>query len=167
MLPEPNSDLEYRINTAIARQLSPRHLSLSLTDAALLAKYAIDAADEANVPIVFSLVDACGQQRYFFSMDNALLVSHTLAGQKAWTAVALRMPTHRLATEVQPGASLYGLQNEPGICCFGGGLPCWSGGVLLGAIGISGGSVEEDIAIASAALARFSREQFPLTPCNN
>lgn len=166
MLPEHNAELEHRITLAIACQLSPRHLSLSLADAALLAKYTIAAADEANVPIVFSLVDACGQQRYFFSMDNALLVSHTLAGQKTWTAVALKMPTHKLAAQVQPGASLYGLQNEPGICCFGGGLPCWSGGVMLGAIGISGGTVDEDIAIASAALTRFSHEQFSLTPFN-
>lgn len=163
---QQNGDLEQRIDDAISHQLSPRHLSLSLTEAAALANYASEAAEKANVPIVFSLVDACGQQRYFFSMDNALLISHTLAGQKAWTAVALKMPTHQLAAEVQPGASLYGLQNEPGICCFGGGLPCWSAGVLLGAIGISGGSVEEDIAIAKAALAHFSREYFPLTPFN-
>ncbi|AOR62754.1 GlcG/HbpS family heme-binding protein [Pectobacterium wasabiae] len=163
---ELNTELDRRINEAISRQLSPRRLSLSLAHAALLAKYASEAAEDANVPIVFSLVDASGQQRYFFSMDNALLISHTLAGQKAWSAVALKMPTHTLAEKVQPGSSLYGLQNEPGICCFGGGLPCWSDGVLLGAIGISGGSVEEDIAIASAALARFSREQFPLTPFN-
>jgi len=163
---ERNTELDRCINQAISRQLSPHHRSLRLADAALLARYAGDAADEARVPIVFSLVNACGQQRYFFSMDNALLISHTLAGQKAWTAAALKMPTHQLADEVQPGASLYGLQNEPGICCVGGGLPCWSDGALLGAIGISGGSVEEDIAIASATLARFSREQFPLSPFN-
>ena len=161
-----NTELDRHINEAISRQLSPRHISLSLADAAALANYARDAAQACDVPIVFSLVDACGQQRYFFSMDNALLISHTLAGQKAWTAVALKMPTHQLASEVQPGASLYGLQNEPGICCFGGGLPCWAEGVLLGAIGISGGSVEEDIAIASTAMAHFSREHFPLTPFN-
>lgn len=45
-------------------------------------------------------------------MDNALLVSHTLAPQKAWTAVALKMPTHELATLVQPGGDLYGLEKE-------------------------------------------------------
>lgn len=159
-------ELEHRISDAISRQLSSRRISLSLTDAASLAKYAHEVAEDRNVPIVFSLVDAGGQQRYFFSMDNALLISHTLAGQKAWTAVALKMPTHMLATAVQPGASLYGLQNEPGICCFGGGLPCWSNGVLHGAIGISGGTVEEDIAIANTTLARFSHEHFPLSPFN-
>jgi len=163
---EQNPELDRRISQAISRQLAPQPLCLSLAHAALLASYAADAADAARIPIVFSLVNACGQQRYFFSMDDALLISHTLAGQKAWTAVALKMPTQQLASQVQPGAGLYGLHNEAGICCIGGGLPCWSGGVLLGAIGISGGSVEEDIAIASATLARFSTEQFPLTPFN-
>lgn len=161
MPPESNAGLDYQIDQAISSQLSPR--TLSLEDAARLAEYARDAADESAVPIVFSLVDSRGQQRYFFSMDNALLISHTLAGQKAWTAVALKMPTQQLAGQIQPGASLYGLHHEPGICGIGGGLPCWSNGILLGAIGISGGSVDEDIAIASAALERFSRERFPLT----
>lgn len=80
--------------------------------------------------------------------------------------MALRMPTRRLAADVLPGASLYGLSHTQGLCCFGGGLPCWSAGVLLGGIGISGGSVEEDIAIATQTLARFSRERFLLTPFN-
>lgn len=158
-----NADLDRCINDAISRHLPSSPVSLSLTDAAALARYAHEAAIQHQVPVVFSLVDAGGRQRYFFSMDNALLVSQTLAGKKAWSAAALRMPTHLLAAEIQPGGSLYGLQNEPGLCCLGGGLPCWSKGVLLGAIGISGGSVEEDIAIASEALARFSRECFPLT----
>ena len=166
MRQDSNPDLDRRINEAISRHLPSNPASLSLVDAAALAQYAHEAALEHAVPIVFSLVDASGQQRYFFSMDNALLVSQSLAGKKAWSAAALRMPTHQLATAVQPGASLYGLQNEPGICCLGGGLPCWSDGALLGAIGISGGSVEQDIAIASAALARFSRERFPLTAVN-
>lgn len=159
-----DSQIDRCINQAIAHQLAPRPAALCLADAALLADYAREAAEQINVPIVFSLVNASGQQRYFFSMDNALPISHTLAEQKAWTAVALKMPTHQLAREVQPGASLYGLQNTPRICCLGGGLPCWSGGVLLGGLGISGGSVEDDIAIATAALARFSHTRFPLTP---
>ncbi|MFZ2609499.1 MAG: heme-binding protein, partial [Raoultella planticola] len=73
----PNAELDRRINAAISRQLAPPPASLTLTDAALLAHCAIDAANNANVPIVFSLVDAHGLQRYFFSQDNALLISHT------------------------------------------------------------------------------------------
>ncbi|MFD1801401.1 heme-binding protein [Mixta tenebrionis] len=157
-------DIARRINEAVDRHLAAARRAFSLDDAALLASYAREAAESSRVPIVFSLVDAAGRQRYFFSMDNALLVSHTLAGQKAWTAAAMKMATHQLADKVQPGGPLAGLQHTPGVCCLGGGLPCWSQGALLGAIGVSGGSVEEDIAIASAALARFSREHFPLTP---
>lgn len=79
----PNAELDRRINAAISRQLAPSPASLTLTDAALLAHCAIDAANNANVPIVFSLVDTHGLQRYFVSQDNALLISHTLATQKA------------------------------------------------------------------------------------
>lgn len=156
--------LEQMVQQAIACH-TPRRLSLSLEQAAALASLAGEVAQEYEVAIVFSLVDAVGQQRYFFSMDNALLVSHKLAQEKAWTAVALRMATHELARQVQPGTALYGLQHEEGICCLGGGLPCWSQGRLLGGIGISGGSVEQDIAIAREALARFSQAHFSLTPC--
>ena len=143
--------------------LSPP-LALTLDDAAALAGYARRAAQAAGVAAVFSLMTPHGQQRYFFSMDNALLISYSLAGEKAWTAVALRMPTADLATLTQPGCSLYGLQSDHGVCCVGGGLPCWSRGQLLGGIGISGGTAEQDIAIAQAALALFSQSHFPLTP---
>lgn len=158
----PDNALDHWINDAIATQLPERRISLSLEDSELLAKLAREAAQVCDVPIVFSLVDACGQQRFFFSMDNALLVSHSLATQKAWTAVALKMATHELAPRVQPGGDLYGLEKEKDICCFGGGFPCWSGGRLLGGIGVSGGSVEEDMLIARQALARFSALRYPL-----
>lgn len=156
------ASLDHWINEAIATELPERRMSLSLDDSEALAKLAREVAQECDVPIVFSLVDTCGQQRFFFSMDNALLVSHTLAPQKAWTAVALKMATHELAVLVQPGGDLYGLEKEKDICCFGGGFPCWSGGRLLGGIGISGGSVEEDMLIARQALARFSALRYPL-----
>lgn len=159
----PDPRLDRWISSAIANQLPERQLSLSLEDASALAYFASQEAQACDVAVVFSLVDACGHQRYFFSMDNVLLVSHSLAYQKAWTAVALRIPTHELALQVQPGAELYGLQNENGICCIGGGLPCWSQGHLLGAIGISGGSVEQDLKIACKALERFSAKYYALT----
>lgn len=157
------ASLDNWINEAIAMQLPEHRMSLSLEDSELLARLAREVALACDVPIVFSLVDASGQQRFFFSMDHALLVSHTLAPQKAWTAVALKMPTHELATLVQPGGDLYGLEKEKDICCFGGGFPCWSDGRLFGGIGISGGSVEEDMLIARQALARFSALRYPLT----
>jgi len=164
MVAQYPDSLERVIHQAITRQLASTHHAFTLQDAALLAQFASEAADDAQVPVVFSLVDASGQKRYFFSMDNALLISHSLAEQKAWTAVALKMSTEELAGQILPGAALYGLHSHPGLCCFGGGVPCWSEGRLLGAIGISGGTVAEDIAIAQATIARFSRERFLLTP---
>lgn len=158
-----STPLDSWITSAITRQLTERRLSLSLEEAAALGRYACLEALDFDIPIVFSFVDVCGHQRYFFSQDNALLVSHSLAFQKAWTAVALKMATHELAPLVQPGAELYGLQHEKDICCFGGGVPCWSHGALVGAIGVSGGSVEQDMAIACNTLHRFSSEHFELT----
>jgi len=157
------SQLDNWINSALTLQLPERRPSLSLDDAQALGRNACLEAQIFNIPIVFSLVDASGLQRYFFSQENALLVSHSLAYQKAWTVVALKLATHELAPLVQPGADLYGLQHDKRICCFGGGVPCWANGVLVGAIGISGGTVEQDLAIARNTLRRFSREHFELT----
>ncbi|WP_308218841.1 GlcG/HbpS family heme-binding protein [Vibrio salinus] len=157
------NNLEQCIERAIAHYSSSGSFSLSLNDAIVIGRIAADKANEMGVPIVFSLVDASGNQRYFYSMDDALLVSRKLAFQKAWTAAALKMATHELAPLVQPGSSLYGLQNTADICCFGGGLPCWSHGRLLGAIGISGGTVEQDMAIACDTLFCFSQSYYLVT----
>lgn len=152
--------LDSWVNAAISQHLPEPRASLTLADAAELGRFACLEASTFNIPIVFCLADANGHQRYFFSQDDALLVSHRLAYQKAWTAVALKMATDELAPLVQPGAALYGLQHDAGICCFAGGVPCWVKGVLVGAIGISGGTVEQDLAIAHNSLSRFSREHF-------
>jgi uncharacterized protein GlcG (DUF336 family) len=162
-----NDSLDGWICAAISRQQSGQHPALSLDDCALLAGFAAAEAQAIGVPMVFSLADASGHQRYYFSMENALLISHQLAPQKARTAVAMKMPTHRLAALIQPGAALYGLQHQDGICCIGGGLPCWSQGVLLGGIGLSGGTVEQDLTVARNTLSRFSAARFVLTTGNN
>lgn len=152
------------IHSAISAQKLQSRRAMSLEDCAAMAQFAALEAQAIGIPMVFSLAGASGHQRYFFSMEEALLVSHRLATEKAWTAVALKMATHELALQVQPGAELYGLQQESGICCIGGGLPCWSDGVLLGAIGISGGTVEQDLTVARNTLRRFSAARYVITP---
>lgn len=156
--------LERWIAQAIAAQQKVDRKVLTLADFALLAQLAQETASAMQLAIVVSLVDAHGHQRYFVSMDDALLVSHHLAGQKAYSAVALRMPTHELAEQVQPGAPLFGLRQQADICAIGGGLPCWHQGQLLGGIGISGGTAEEDVAIARHVLYHFTQQRFPLSP---
>lgn len=131
--------------------------TMSLQAITKLGDFARQAAENVGIDIVFSFVDRAGAERYFFVMDNALLVSHELARQKAWTAVALNMPTLDLTEKVLPGQSLYGLQNTPNVCCIGGGVPIWKNSQLLGAVGISGGTVEQDCVVAQAAISLFNR----------
>jgi uncharacterized protein GlcG (DUF336 family) len=99
---------------------------------------------------VTAITDHEGQLLFFGRMDGALPISRELAVAKAYTAATLRMPTHDVGRLAQPGAALYGIQNtHPGkIVLFGGGLPLRLEGVVVGAVGISGGTVEEDILVA-------------------
>jgi uncharacterized protein GlcG (DUF336 family) len=91
-------------------------------------------------------------------MDGAWLGSIDIAINKAWTARALDMSTDELARITQPGQQGFGINttNDSKIVIFGGGIPIQSNGVVIGAVGASGGSVEQDIAVARAAAAVFS-----------
>lgn len=116
---------------------------------------AIKAAGDMGVPVVMSLVDSHGALLLTWRMPDALLVSSDLAPKKAWTAVAMKSPTHLISQNVQPGQVLYGLESsmDGKVVTFGGGFPLWRNGRLLGAVGVSGGSVEQDMHIAQAAMA--------------
>ncbi|MEA2675568.1 MAG: hypothetical protein QOI92_2760 [Chloroflexota bacterium] len=80
-----------------------------------------------------------------------------LAQDKAWTALMNRMPTRDLAPLVQPGAEFYGYESigRGRTIVFAGGMPLLRDGVLVGGVGVSGGSIEEDQAAAAAAVAAF------------
>jgi len=87
-------------------------------------------------------------------MDGADLVTISLAKDKAYSALVNHMPTSELAPLVQPGTEFYGYVSLAGgrMVVFGGGLPIDMAGVLVGAIGVSGGSAEQDEACARAGL---------------
>lgn len=129
---------------------------LSFQQMIKLSLFAQDEATQLAVPVVISIVDGYGLQRFYFAMPNSLLVSHDLATKKAYTAVAMKMPTHHLQRYIKPGGELYGLGNCSNICAIGGAFPYYLNNQLIGAIGISGGSVEQDILIASNTLKRFN-----------
>jgi uncharacterized protein GlcG (DUF336 family) len=123
-----------------------------------LALRMIEAAREKarniGVPMVIAIVDAGGNLVAQQKMDNALLVSIGISLNKAYTAVALQLPTHELALLAQPDEPLFGIHNADGgrIVIFGGGFPLKADGVLIGGIGVSGGSVEQDMDCAAAAI---------------
>jgi uncharacterized protein GlcG (DUF336 family) len=130
----------------------PLALDFSLTHR--LLQQAMQAATAINVPVVIALVDRHGNTILTYRMPTALLVSLELAPKKAYTAVALKTATHELSAVIQPGADLFQLEASTGgkVVTFGGGYPLYRDGHLVGGLGISGGTVEQDMTIAQAAI---------------
>ena len=125
------------------------------------ARRVIDAVEavarELRVALSVAVVDAGDQLVAFARMDGADLVSIELARNKAFSALMNRMPTRDLAPVVQPGTEFYGYDSLAGgrMVVFAGGMPLERNGVLVGAVGVSGGSSDEDQRAADAAVAAF------------
>ena len=125
------------------------------------ARQAIAAAQgearEMKVAMSVAVVDSGGQLVAFERMDGADLVGIRLAQDKAWTALVNRMSTGDLPPLVQPGAEFYGYDSVAGgrTIVFAGGMPLERDGVLVGAVGVSGGSSAEDQRAVDAAVAAF------------
>jgi ATP:cob(I)alamin adenosyltransferase len=119
-----------------------------------MAELAEKKSKEIKVPIVFSVVDDGGNLMLLHKIEGTLLASTDISINKAYTANALKMPTHELYELAQPGKPLYGIEatNQRKIVLFGGGYPLKNDDKIVGAIGISGGSVQEDMKIAEYVL---------------
>ncbi len=129
-------------------------MQMTLDLALRLIESARVRAREIGVPMVIAVVDAGGNLVAQQRMDNALLVSIDISLNKAYTAVAVQLPTHELTSLAQPQQPLFGIHNADGgrIVIFGGGFPLKAGGVIVGGLGVSGGSVEQDMDCAVAAM---------------
>jgi ATP:cob(I)alamin adenosyltransferase len=112
-------------------------------------------AEENKVPMAMAVCDSRGELVLFARQEGVLPISVGLAQKKAFTAAQLRCPTAELAEATRPGAMLWGLQSDPNLVVFGGGIPLASDGRVVGAVGVSGGTVDEDVAVAKAALAAW------------
>ncbi len=130
-------------------------LDVNLGQALRIIEAGRKKAGEMCVPMVLAVVDGGGNLVAQQRMDGALLASVDISLNKAFTAVTLKMPTHQLAELSGPGQPLYGINatNQGRMVIFGGGFPLRSGDAIIGGLGVSGGSVEEDIEVARAALA--------------
>ncbi len=119
-----------------------------------MAERAKEKSRELGVPVVFSAVDGGGNLLLLERMEGALPGSVEVSAGKAYTANAFHMPTHELGQAARQDGPLYGIENAaPGkIILFGGGFPYVSGGQIVGGIGVSGGTVEQDIEIARYAM---------------
>jgi uncharacterized protein GlcG (DUF336 family) len=134
------------------------HPGMSSALTAALARRVLDAgiakAEEIGQPMNVAVVDDGGHLLAFVRMDGAIKASIDISTRKAVTAVLMDAPTADLTALVQPGAELYGLeQTAGGLVIFGGGIPLYRDGALIGAVGVSAGSVEQDVTVATAAAA--------------
>jgi uncharacterized protein GlcG (DUF336 family) len=134
--------------------------AFGLSDARRLAELGEDQAKALGVPVVLAIADEFGGLMLMHRMDGSLPASVDIAINKAYSAAAFRLPTHELGALAQPGQLLYGVHttNQGRVVLFGGGYPCRQEGRVLGAIGVSGGSVEQDMQIARHALHDFFEE---------
>ncbi len=125
------------------------------------ARRAIDAAMEQATkngqPSDIAVVDRGGNLVAFARMDNAWIGSIDVAINKAWTACAFDMDTKSLAKIAGPGDQAFGIHVSNGgrVMIFGGGIPLKRGEEIVGAIGVSGGTVDQDVKCADAGVKAF------------
>jgi len=127
---------------------------IQLSAATAVIDAATAKAQEIGQPMNIAVVDDGGHLVAFVRMDGAIKASIDISIRKARTSILMNAPTGALTPLVQPGAELYGLeQTSGGMVIFGGGFPLTVDGVVVGAIGVSAGSVEQDESVAKAGVA--------------
>ncbi len=159
------SDLLYAMSQYAAKDNAPKPetgayapnvMSLSLAKELSLAveKY----AETIGVKPVVAVVDAGGNLVLLHATDDSYIASRKIASDKAYTSVSLKMATITALKETRGGA-LDGLTAGEGICLLGGGEPLKAGDTIIGAIGVSGGTAEQDTDLARFATEYLLRRQ--------
>jgi uncharacterized protein GlcG (DUF336 family) len=131
---------------------------LTMDKAQLIIEAAIDKANTVGQPMNIAVVDAGANLVAFMRMDGAWLGSIDIAINKAFTAKAFDISTLELGRNSQPGDQFFGIHvsNHGRVMIFAGGMPIKVNGQIAGAVGVSGGSGEQDQAVAEAAVAACS-----------
>ena len=131
---------------------------VTLDVAQRLLAAALDEAGRRGARVSAAVVDRGGHLVAFARMDGAEIAGPTLAVDKAYTAVAQSTSTEELAELVAPGGPLFGLQANGGgrYVVFGGGVPIETGGEIVGGVGVSGSTVQDDVACARHAVQLFA-----------
>lgn len=128
-------------------------MGITLEQAQVALEAARQKAQELGLKMNIALVDAGANLTAFARMDGAWLGSVDISMRKARTARYFDMPTGELGKLSQPGGSLFNIEHSNGgLITFPGGLPILSGGEVIGAIGVSGSTVENDHIVAQAGV---------------
>ncbi len=157
-----STNMDKLVNDVVREVMKSRTPKKTLLNMDLkTAKYLIEKVEEKalsmGVNAVVAVAEAGANIIAVEAMDGAYFASYDIAVNKAYTCVALKMSTKKLSTLSLPGQSLYGIQftNQGKIVIFGGGDPLLSQGKVIGAIGVSGGTEEQD-----TALSLYAKEVF-------
>ncbi|AHY47174.1 Uncharacterized protein possibly involved in utilization of glycolate and propanediol [Rubrobacter radiotolerans] len=133
--------------------------SISLEDARRVIAAAEKKAEEIDCPMDIAVVDAGGNLKAFARMDESFVGSIGISIDKAWTSIAFKCRTADLAPLTQSGESIFGLNttNSGRVIIFGGGVPLVRDGNIVGAVGVSTGTVDQDMEVAEAGAAAFGQ----------
>ena len=127
--------------------------SLTLEGARVAARAAVEAAENAGINVSIAVVDTATRTKVFFQMDGALPSAAQVAHEKAVTVIGTGgIPTHRLSARMQeaPTALVVSTLKIHQMQILGGGVPVSVDGQVVGAIGVSGGTAEQDQETAEA-----------------
>lgn len=144
--------------TEIVKNVIMQHKQdMSLELAKAVSSRVEERARQMGVKAVIVVMNSGANPVLAHCMDDSFIASYDVAFNKAYTVVGLKMPTTKLKELAQPGGSLYGIQNTNGgrIVIFGGGEPLVVGERIVGGLGVSGGTEDED-----TALAAYGRQAF-------
>lgn len=143
-------------NTAMIQEVLKRmgiQGRITLDSAKRLIEKIEQEALRRNKPSVIAVCTPDGNPVAVHVMDGSFLVSFDMAVKKAYTSVAVKMSTMELSRLTQPGQTFYGLgKMSDNIVIFGGGVPLKVGDTIIGGLGISGGTGEEDNSLAEYGL---------------
>ena len=125
--------------------------SMTLSMAKELISGIEEKAGQMGMSVVIAVVDKGARPVAVHCMDGAYIASYDIALNKAFTSAGLKMSTAELSGLSGPGGPLYGIQHTNGgkIVIFGGGEPLLVNGSMAGAVGVSGGTLEEDTYLAA------------------
>jgi uncharacterized protein GlcG (DUF336 family) len=130
---------------------------LDQADAQLLIRGAREKAIAIGVPMCIAITDEAGQLMAFERMDGGKITSTTIAQDKAFTAAGAKRGTHEYGAVSQPGSPAYGINSAIGgrVIIVAGGLPVIVDGDVVGGIGLSSGTPQQDLDCAQAGIAFF------------
>lgn len=134
---------------------------LQYSDAKRIVDTIVDRAQQMQKAAVIAVADSHGELIALARMDNAPIASIRVAANKAWTAARERKPTKEIGDKVRSPEKGFDIAyyGDPKFVGWGGGIPIWRDGEVVGAVGVSGLPSQEDIELATLGLEAIAAEE--------